>query len=465
MKSATVILYNFGRKPKPETEFLVTQLKSLNFSVSLRTPGKLNPAPWVNSHCDIVLHWLSKVGQAPNDIAVHKPQAKLYSERAKNICLLSPAHSQALPEGIDKQFDEVIFWPCSKSELEFRLNRNSVNNTRSSSEPQRLQRLTTLFEPFKLLGSSSAFLQTLEMIEAIAKVDAPTLICGETGTGKENTARAIHYLGIRQQSAFIPINCATLSDELFESELFGHTQGAFTGAKEAKAGLVEIAQGGTLFLDEIDSLSLKAQASLLRFLQTQEFRSVGSNTINHANTRIIAASNIDFKQALKKDKFRADLYFRLNVLNISLPPLRDRPADIAIIAKSLIDRFAIEYNCKKIPITPQFNNWLVQHTWPGNVRELENVILRKMLLGPIEDYATGQDAGQFNLSITLGSERDFQAAKKNIIQAFEKRFLEEILTITEGNISEASRICGKERRAIGKMLKNHNIDRQQFFLE
>lgn len=329
------------------------------------------------------------------------------------------------------------------------------------------------FYKLNLCGNCDKFVQVLELIKQLSKHQATVLIQGETGTGKENAARAIHYLGARATCPFVPINCATIADDLLESELFGHEKGAFTDAHQTKEGLVVVANGGSLFLDEIDSLSSKAQASLLRFLQTQEYRPVGSKKILRANVRVIAATNADLKQLVQHKKFREDLFFRLNVLNLTMPPLRERKADMAIIAESLLQRFSRDYELPARLLSPQSLQYLQQQDWPGNVREFENTLLRSFLLstGNYIDIDDGVVPAFYTSTVERESDAEvgdqcapmsFQDAKARAIVDFEQHYLREVMQITHGNVTLAAKIAGKERRALGKLLQKYAIDKSRY---
>lgn len=354
-----------------------------------------------------------------------------------------------------------------------------LNNYFSSAKPFPFgEEQKSRFRQLSLCGESEVFVKTLELIEKLALHQATVLIQGETGTGKENAARAIHYLGARGACPFIPINCATIPDELLESELFGHEKGAFTDARQAKEGLVAIANGGTLFLDEVDNLSPKAQAALLRFLQTQEYRPVGAKKILRANVRIIAATNADLKQLIQGGQFREDLYFRLDVLALVMPSLRERLDDIPSIADSMLQRFSQEYQMPIKLLSRQGLLYLQQKRWPGNVRELENALLRAFLLSSGEclefsqcsEYSESQvedalELTQVNEPSTtslLNSLRKFQDAKGEAIALFEKKYLSELMAISHGNVTVAAKIAGKERRALGKLLQKYHINKAHY---
>src|SRR5664279_5381158 len=231
-----------------------------------------------------------------------------------------------------------------------------------------------------MVGQSSAFRETVRLIARMAACDAPVLIEGETGTGKELAARAIHYQSARQDRPFIPVNCGAIPDSLIESELFGHRKGAFTDAKDNQPGLVTLAEGGTLFLDEIDALSPKGQVTLLRFLQDQEFRPLGARQVEHGNVRILAASNASLPLLAERGAFRADLLYRLRILCLELAPLRERKGDVERLAAWFLEACDKRFGLGMKAIHPQSLAWMGSYRWPGNIRELENLLYREYLL-------------------------------------------------------------------------------------
>jgi len=325
------------------------------------------------------------------------------------------------------------------------------------------------FAEFNLVGHSPAFLEVLELTKRFSGCDATVLLQGETGTGKELVARAIHYLGARRDFPFIPVNCGALPDSLVESELFGHARGAFTDARDAKQGLIAEALGGTLFLDEIEVLTPKAQATLLRFLQDFEYRPVGGAVVRDANVRIIAASNANLEELARENRFRKDLLFRLNVLAVDLPPLRKRGRDVVLLAERFLRRLERQYRKPRKSIHPDAVVRLLDHEWPGNVRELENMIHREFLMtdGPVVHLhclappdERRKDAREAALSRI--TEFRFQEAKANAIARFERAYIVELLSRTRGNISQAARISGKERSRLGKLVKKYGLERTSF---
>jgi DNA-binding NtrC family response regulator len=312
-----------------------------------------------------------------------------------------------------------------------------------------------------LLGSSPQFQQMYARLQKIARVDVTVYVEGETGTGKELAARAIHYLGPRSAGPFIPVNCGALPETLIESELFGHERGAFTDAKTAAPGLVREADGGTLFLDEVDALSPKAQASLLRFLQDKTYRRVGGSTTRAADVRVIAASNANLQQLAEERCFRRDLLYRLNVLSLRLPPLRERTGDALELARAFLDRLGQQYRVPAKTLHPSAVTFIEQYPWPGNIRELENAIHREFLMCEDDELMLFGDAGGSAGAVgATGAGRvladlSFKAAKARAIADFERRYVSELLQRTDGNITHAARLAGQDRSAFGKLARKH----------
>jgi len=325
------------------------------------------------------------------------------------------------------------------------------------------------FSLLSMVGASRMFNESVRRIGRIAMRDASVLIEGETGCGKEMAARAIHYLGARRDRPFIPVNCGAIPDTLIEAEFFGHGRGAFTDAREARAGLIAQAHGGTLFLDEIDSLTPKAQVSLLRFLQDQKYRPVGRDVELKADVRIIAATNKLLTELAGSERFRSDLLYRLNILYLHIPPLREREGDAELLAQHFLRHYAKKYNLPPKRFSPQTLRWIRHHDWPGNVRELENTVHREFLLseGDVIEFGCVTHASELMPETAAFSAEDyatldFRSAKTKAIEDFERAYLARILQVAHGNISAAARIAKKERRAFGKLLKKYSISREQF---
>jgi two-component system, NtrC family, response regulator GlrR len=325
---------------------------------------------------------------------------------------------------------------------------------------------------FNLIGESEPFLRSVRLIEKIGSCDAATLVQGETGTGKELAARAIHYLGARADYPFIPVNCGAIPDNLLENELFGHARGAYTDARESARGLIADAEGGTLFLDEVDSLSSKAQVALLRFLQDGMYRPLGAKQSVQGDVRIIAASNTDLTERAVAGAYRWDLLYRLRIMTIDLPPLRQRSGDVRLLADYFLRRFAFQYRRPLKAIEPVALARMARYHWPGNVRELENLIHREFLLSETPLLQIGEEsflARAEHVCEAVASSPaaprfalGFNTAKAMIIEEFERTFLCWALSQCGGNVSLAARRCGKERRTFGKLLKKHGIDKAQY---
>lgn len=312
-----------------------------------------------------------------------------------------------------------------------------------------------------LIGSSPVFLKQVSKLPTIAGCDAGVLILGETGTGKEVCAQAIHYLSARASKPWIAVNCGAIPNELVEDELFGHVRGAYTAAHAARHGLVREAEGGTLFLDDIDALAHGAQAKLLRFLQEKEYRSVGSNTVHRADVRVIAASNHKLADMAKQGVFRQDLFFRLNVLTLHLPPLRERREDVPVMARHFLHQYAHQWNRRVQGLTPPVLERLLSYDWPGNVRELRHVIERAVLLadGPLlseEDIELG------GAEAPEEANESFQHAKARTIEQFERAYIERLLIVHDGNITHAARAASKNRRAFWQLIRKYRIEPQRF---
>lgn len=320
-----------------------------------------------------------------------------------------------------------------------------------------------------MIGRSAAFLQAMRLIRKIADYDTAVEIEGETGTGKELAARAIHSLSARRCMPFLPVNCGAIPDSLIENELFGHRRGAFTGAGEAGLGLIGQAEGGTLFLDEVDALSPKAQVTLLRFMQDQEYRPLGCAHAEKGNVRIIAASNTNLLKLAETHAFRPDLLFRLKVLSVELPPLRERHDDVELLAKHYLQRFSEKYGKPVKSLHPDTLAWMNQYDWPGNVRELEHLIHRGFIFSEgsvisLHCEAHGMDQRKQPGRCCVNLAAGFSAAKAGAIAEFERQFLEQLLSLSDGNVTRAAKLAGKERRALGKLLKKHGLDKSRYLL-
>jgi len=319
-----------------------------------------------------------------------------------------------------------------------------------------------------LVGQSPAFVRCVDLIRRYAACDATVLIHGETGTGKELAARGIHYLGPRRDFPFIPVNCGAIPDSLVENELFGHSKDAYTDARDSRAGVIADAEGGTLFLDEVETLTPRAQVSLLRFLQDQHYRPLGGKQILVANVRVIAASNENLPDRTRHGHFRQDLLFRLNIMGLEMAPLRERRADVVALANHFLRRFGLQYGRPEKYFSRESLALLGRYNWPGNVRELENLVHREFLLARTDEIEIdpsgldGSHLGPGDGALALNGHDCFRAAKAKAIAEFERTYLAQLLAEAHGNVSLAARRCGKERRSLGKLLKKYGIDKSRY---
>jgi two-component system response regulator GlrR len=322
-----------------------------------------------------------------------------------------------------------------------------------------------------MVGQAPRFRNMVSLIRQYAAWDAPVLIEGETGTGKELTARGVHYCGGRRDHQFVPVNCGAIPENLIENELFGHARGAFTDAGAAGVGLVRLAHKGTLFLDEVDALPARGQVALLRFLQDGCFRPLGARQEEAADVRIVVASNRKLQSLVDERCFRADLMFRLHVLTLEVPPLRERPGDPLLLAEHFLGQFARRYGVSMPRKLDAYTcGWLDDYPWPGNIRELENLIHREFLLGESRDLHISmptRDSAPDTYSpapppLPHGLPQPYAVARKQVLEAFETTYLHSLLHHTDGNVTHAARLADKERRALGKMLKLRGIDCTQY---
>ena len=313
----------------------------------------------------------------------------------------------------------------------------------------------------EIVGNGKALMPVFDMMEKVAKTNATILIQGESGTGKELVARAIHDRSPRGGHAFIPINCGAIPESLLESELFGHEKGAFTGAVLKKHGLFEIANKGTIFLDEVGEMGLFLQVKLLRVLETGIFRRIGDTRDINVDVRIIAASNKNLREAVERKEFRGDIFYRLNVFPINLPPLRERKEDIPLLIQWFLKKHKLSE--KNVSVSKRVSKVLCNYYWPGNVRELENVIQRAGILSlgkTIKEEHLSMEIRYHDDSMLCGNgiyDKIFKDSKAE----FEKTYLERLLERTSHDITKASRIAGLTRAYIYEMMKKHNINYQK----
>jgi Nif-specific regulatory protein len=316
------------------------------------------------------------------------------------------------------------------------------------------------FRPANIIGSSQAMQDVFDLIAHVAKSDATVLIRGESGTGKELVAHALHYNSNRAEKPFIKVNCAALPETVIESELFGHEKGAFTGAIQTRKGRFELANGGTIFLDEIGDLSPTTQVKLLRALQEKEFERVGGNETIRTNVRIITATNRNLEELLETGTFREDLYYRLNVFPVHIPPLRDRKSDITLLADFFTEKYSNQ-NSKSIKrITTSAIELLTIYHWPGNVRELENCIERAVLLSTDEVIHGHHLPPTLQSAESTGTE--LHSTLDEALDDLERELILDALKSSKGNMAKSARLLGISERIMGLRVRKHALTPGQF---
>lgn len=355
-------------------------------------------------------------------------------------------------------------WPVDDLELAARLKRAGQIEGHAEIGGKGLPSVDECLQ-MNLVGRSSSFRQALWKIKRLAQVDANVLITGETGTGKELAARALHYLGERRGECFQAINCGAIPESLVENELFGHASGAYTDARHTQVGLVEQSCNGTLFLDEVDMLPLKAQAALLRFIESRSYRPLGAREERNADTRIVAATNADLEALAARGQFRLDLFYRLNLLTLTLPSLRQRRKDIFMLVEHFLGQCEIAYGRGRKVMHPYTRGQLLAYSWPGNIRELEHFVQREYLLAESSVIVASPDSDSRPSEPVSAQEpipTNFRQAKEQAIRQFECEYLCALLGQTGGHVTRAAALAGKERRAFGKLVKKHGIDPKGF---
>jgi two-component system response regulator GlrR len=443
---------------EPETTVLADSLEALlepakGFTFSrfeYRAESDLKPKPTGVANPDVVVATLDSF-QATKVQPFLAPLQRVFPNRPLLVTTTHPDAFDVFPL-LEAGAADFLLPPLRASDVLPRLKRQARVNPGTSGLVERLKQDIGLKQ---IIGESPQFLEKIRCVPRFARCDATVLISGESGTGKELFARAIHYLSTRADRPFVPVNCGALPENLVESEIFGHKRGAFTGAASDQAGLIREAEGGTLFLDEIDTLTPQAQVKLLRLLQDGEYRSVGSQQTLHANIRVVAATNADFSYMVREGKFREDLFYRLNVLSLTLPPLRERRGDILLLTRDFLEKQAAITNTRPKHISLAALNRLLVHPWPGNVRELQNVLMRATVPSDHNEI----EPSDLNLpgDAQAAEDQSFQTMKSRVVWRFEHDFLTLVLHAHHGNISRAAVAAKKNRRAFWQLLRKHGL--------
>ncbi|MGH9431530.1 MAG: sigma-54 interaction domain-containing protein [Terriglobia bacterium] len=380
---------------------------------------------------------------------------RLHPIAMPTLAILPESPAAGLLDLASATADDFMCWPVKDGELFSRILRLLGPDRKESADLE--EALCKDAGLAGLIGRHPTFMRVVASVPPIAATDLPVVLSGETGTGKELFARAIHHLSPRRDFPFIPVDCGAIPEHLAENEMFGHARGAYTGAHSDQRGLAAMAEGGTLFLDEIDSLSLAAQAKLLRLVQEGTYRAIGAARFTEARIRVIAATNRDLESCVRQKQFRADLFFRINVLELHLPPLRERRSDIALLSRHFLDSIRDCRNQSRKAISPSALRLLEQYDWPGNIRELFNVLQRAAV------FSGDSQILPAHIRIRRATEAsDLQAVtlhegRRAVIENFERGFIADLLRKHHGNITRAAADAHKERRAFGRLVKKYNL--------
>jgi two-component system response regulator HydG len=349
---------------------------------------------------------------------------------------------QGAIESIKIGAEEYLVKPFTDQELFKSVERVLSKTTKFKREAASVPPAT-----FGIIGTSDRMQSVFKTINKAKNTNATVLINGESGTGKELVARALHYGSNASAAPFVPVNCGGIPDSLLESELFGYVKGSFTGATETRAGFFQTADGGTIFLDEISNTSLAMQAKLLRVLQEKEFYMVGSKKPNKVNIRIVAATNVDLMQLVKKGLFREDLYYRLNIITIDLPPLRERDKDTVLLLDFFLNKYVRELGKGPMQFSTKALKTLTQYEWPGNVRELQNLVHRLVIMADDNTIDTPDLPENFRFSATRSKGLNRRLAE------VEKDYITDVLAANKNNISQAAQVLGIDRKTLREKLK------------
>ncbi len=431
---------------EPFRRLLKKELSRKGFSVEVAPDGEIALNFVKNDYFDVVL--LDIVMPGMDGITVMKKMMKDSSSPAI-IVLTGRATVETAVEAMKNGAYDYLTKPYKLDELMIIINRAYEYRRLQIRNQQLQQELIRKEYAEEFVFKSSVMKEILNMVKKIAPTDSTILITGESGTGKEMVANLIYRYSNRQDSPFVALNCATLSENLIESELFGYEKGAFTNAFQTKYGIVEVADKGTLLLDEIGDMPLSLQAKLLRFLDSGEFRRVGGNKTLRADVRVITSTNKDLHELVRRGEFRQDLYYRLNVINIKIPPLRERKEDIPELSRYFLQRYTQKLSKSIKGIDGRAMDILMRYDWPGNVRELENIIERAVILTD-NDFIRSDD-----ISIPVANTEI--KTSLNSIEEIERAHILKILEETEWNQSRASRLLGIDRKTLYLKLRRYGI--------
>jgi DNA-binding NtrC family response regulator len=430
-------------------EALERRFRRQGFAVTAAADGEEALAKAANNHWDVALIDLNMPGM--NGIELMNKLKDLQPE-LETLLLTGQGSLETAIEAMKRGAYDYLTKPFHLPDLEVHIQKAYEKVTLARRERQWVEQFGYESSRYRLVGSSPSIQRAIQLLQKVAPTDSTVLVRGASGTGKELVARAIHYNSPRRARPLVTVNCAALQETLLESELFGHEKGAFTGAVQAKAGLVEVAEGGTLFIDEIGEMAPGLQAKLLRVLEDGHYRRVGSTQENQADVRVVAATNRSLEESIKAGQFREDLYYRLNVVSIHLPLLRERRQDIP----ELVEHFLSTRQIGSVPyrIETDALQALLRYEWPGNVRELANVLERAQILA--QDHVITLD--DLPESLVEGSITETTGAYPDQLREVERRQVIQILNRENGNKVHAAKVLGISRRALYRLIAKYHIE-------
>ncbi|MBL7178999.1 MAG: sigma-54-dependent Fis family transcriptional regulator [Desulfobacterales bacterium] len=432
-------------------EALKDWLMEDGYEVGLAESGKDAIAMAVEKSWDVILLDLKMPGMDGVE-TLRRLKGKEVDTDAEILMMTAYASVDTAVQAMKEGAFDYLVKPFDPEEIEMQIRKIVTHRELVLENILLRQKLEERSEYDEIIGKSDPMQKIYDMISRVAPTDSTVLITGESGTGKELIARAIHGNSQRCYKPFIAVSCGALPDSLLESELFGYEKGAFTGAENTKKGRFELADQGTLFLDEIGDISLKTQVDLLRVLQRQEFRRLGGQEEISVDVRILAATNRNLKETISENKFREDLFYRLNVISIHVPPLRERKEDIPLLVKAFIRRYCMEMNKELVRISPSALKLLTDYNWPGNVRELENVIERALVIGRGREIVPDD--------LPFSREETGTAALPKSLKLMEKVHIKKILEETGWNISETARLLEIDRQTLYNKIEKYKIEKE-----
>ena len=435
----------------PMRESLKDWLMEEGYEVGLANSGQEAIAMAQKKSWDVILLDLKMPGMDGIETLQHLKGKEVDTE-AEILMMTAYATVDTAVQAMKEGAFDYLVKPFSPDEIEMQIKKIVIHRELVLENILLRQKLEERAEYDEIVGKSDVMQKIYDLISQVAPTDSTVLITGESGTGKELIAQAIHGNSQRCYMPFVAVSCGALPDSLLESELFGYEKGAFTGADYTKKGRFELADKGTLFLDEIGDISLKTQVDLLRVLQQKEFRRLGGQEEIKVDVRVLAATNQDLKKAISENRFREDLFYRLNVISIHVPPLRERKEDIPLLAKAFICRYCMELNKEQVQITSPAMQLLMDYDWPGNVRELENVIERALVIGRGQEIVT--DDLPFSRK-DLGTE-----AFPKSLKLMEKMHIKKILEEMDWNISKAARVLEIDRQTLYNKIEKYHIEKE-----